>query len=173
MRIATARQMAAIDRETIDSGIPGEELMENAGREMVRRSLDLFGELAPPARVAICCGKGNNGGDGLVMARLFNGLGFEVSVMLLALPEDLSADARLNHDRLPSTVQLAAYPASEWAFRWSELAAGADLAVDAVFGTGIQPPVRGDYVGLFQAFNELPTPVLSVDIPSGVCGDTG
>ncbi|MFH1845882.1 MAG: NAD(P)H-hydrate dehydratase, partial [bacterium] len=47
------------------------------------------------------------------------------------------------------------------------------LAVDAVFGTGIQPPVRGDYVGLFQAFNELPTPVLSVDIPSGVCGDTG
>lgn len=173
MRVATAREMAAIDRETIAGGVPGEELMERAGREIVRKLLDLFGDLAPPHRVAICCGKGNNGGDGLVMARLLNGLGFEVSVLLLVLPEDLSPDARFNSDRLPSAIELATCPAEEWAVRWTELAAGADLAVDAVFGTGIQPPVRGAYVPLFRAFNELPGPVLSVDVPSGVSGDTG
>lgn len=173
MRVITARQMAAIDRQTIDSGIPGLELMERAGREIVRATLDLFPGLAPPAPVAICCGKGNNGGDGLVMARLLDGLGFQVSVLVLALPADLSAEARLNYDRLPARVKTYHASPSEWAERWSELCAEAELAVDAVFGTGIKPPVRGEYVELFHVFNEQMLPTLAVDIPSGVCGDTG
>ncbi len=173
MRVVTARQMAAIDRETIDGGVPGEELMERAGREIVRALLDVFGDLAPPARVAICCGKGNNGGDGLVMARLLDGLGFQVSVMLLALADDLSPDAAANHARLPASVTLYTPAREEWADHWSELCGSADLAVDAVFGTGIQPPLREPYVSLFRAFNRQPVPVLAVDVPSGVCGDTG
>ncbi len=173
MRIVTARQMAAIDRETIDGGVPGIELMERAGREIVRRLLDVFGELAPPARVAVCCGKGNNGGDGLVMARLLHGLGFEVAVLLLDLPEDISPHARENLERLPRAIEQATAPQERWAERWLEICAGAELAVDAVFGTGIRPPVRGAYVNLFRAFQELPCSILSVDIPSGVCGDTG
>jgi NAD(P)H-hydrate epimerase len=165
--------MAAIDEETITGGVPGEELMERAGREIVRRMLEMFPGLAPPARIAICCGKGNNGGDGLVMARLLAGLGFEVSVMLLALPEEFSPDARLNHGRLPNAVEVACCPREEWADRWRRLCRDAGLAVDAVFGTGIQPPVRQPYVSLFDAFNSHEAPVLSVDVPSGVCGDTG
>ncbi len=173
MRVATAKQMAAIDRRTIEGGVPGPELMERAGREIVRRALDLFPDLAPPASVAVCCGKGNNGGDGLVMARLFSGLGFRVSVMLLALPEDLSDDARLNHGRLPSQVDVLTPPPERWPDRWAQLCQEAELAVDAVFGTGIEPPLRGPYVELLRAFNRQLVPVLSVDIPSGVSGDTG
>jgi NAD(P)H-hydrate epimerase len=173
MRLITARQMAAIDQQTIAGGVPGPELMERAGREIVRATLDLFPALAPPAPVAICCGKGNNGGDGLVMARLLDGLGFQVAVMVLALPEDLSADARLNYDRLPASVKRYHAAPAEWPERWSELCDEADLAVDAVFGTGIDPPVREDYAALFRAFNDQLVPTLAVDIPSGVCGDTG
>jgi hydroxyethylthiazole kinase-like uncharacterized protein yjeF len=173
MRVATSRQMAAIDQETIAGGVPSLELMERAGREIVRRMLLMFPGLAPPARVAICCGKGNNGGDGLVMARLLESLGFQATVMLLALPEDLSPDARANHARLPAAVEVVSYPSSEWPDRWRRLCRDADLVVDAVFGTGIQPPVREPYASLFAAFNTHLAPVLSVDVPSGVCGDTG
>ncbi len=173
MRLVTARQMAEIDGETITGGVPGEELMERAGQEIVRKLLDLFPDLAPPGRVAICCGKGNNGGDGLVMARLLDGLGFQVTVMLLALPEDLSADARLMHGKLSADVQLFNFPRQEWAERWAELCGAADLAVDAVFGTGITLPLREPYVSLCKAFNPQLVPTLAVDVPSGVCGDTG
>jgi hydroxyethylthiazole kinase-like uncharacterized protein yjeF len=173
MRVATALQMAAVDAETIAGGTSGLDLMERAGREIVQRMLRMFPGLAPPARVVICCGKGNNGGDGLVMARLLAGLGFDVTVMLLGLPEELSADARANHERLPAGVTVAIVPRSEWAQRWREICRDADLAVDAVFGTGIQLPVRGPYVPLFGVFNEHIVPVLAVDIPSGVCGDSG
>jgi len=173
MRVATASQMAKIDRQTITGGIPGEELMERAGREIVRRLLDLFPDLAPPGRIAICCGKGNNGGDGFVIARLLDSLGFQVTVLVLALPEDLSPDARLNHDRLPASVKRFQAPRDEWAARWAELSGSADLAVDAVFGTGITPPLREPYVSLINAFNSQLVPTLAVDIPSGVCGDTG
>jgi len=173
MKVATARQMAAIDRETIAGGVSGPELMERAGREIVRATLELFPDLAPPGRVAVCCGKGNNGGDGLVMARLLNGLGFRVQVMLLAAADELSADARANHARLPATVQVFNAPHQEWAQLWTRLAGVAALAVDAVFGTGIKPPVRGPHIELFSAFNVLPSAVLAVDIPSGTCGDTG
>jgi len=173
MRVATAREMAAIDRATIDGGVPGEELMERAGREIVRALLDLFPEIAPPAGVAICCGKGNNGGDGLVMARLLDNLGFAVRVLLLGLPEDLSPGARRNHDRLPPGVAVVSVPPEEWADRWRALCADCDLAVDAVFGTGITPPVGAAHAALFAAFAELPIPVLAVDVPSGVAGDSG
>ncbi len=173
MRVVTAREMAAIDRDTIAGGVPGPELMERAGREIVRALLDLFPELAPPAPIAICCGKGNNGGDGLVMARLLEGLGFEVSVLLLALPEDLSPDARINHDRLPPAVRVVVCPPEEWVERWTALSAEASLAVDAIFGTGVTPPVAEPYASLLGAFGASGKPVLAVDIPSGVSGDTG
>lgn len=173
MRVATAGEMAAIDRDTIAGGVPGSELMERAGREIVRAALDLFPELAPPAGVAICCGKGNNGGDGLVMARLLDSLGFAVRVMLLALPEDLSPDARLNLDRLPPGVPVIAVPPEEWSERWLAMCGESELAVDAVLGTGVKLPLTPPYAALCAAFARVPTPVLSVDIPSGVAGDSG
>ena len=173
MRIATATQMAAIDRDTIAGGVTGEKLMERAGREIVRQMLDIFPELAPPGRLVICCGKGNNGGDGLVMARLLDALGFRVSVMTLGLASDFSPDARRNHGRLPSSVEVFTWPREEWADRLEDLSVGAELVIDAVFGTGVTLPLRGAYVSLCRRFGCLDVPVLSVDIPSGVCGETG
>jgi hydroxyethylthiazole kinase-like uncharacterized protein yjeF len=173
MRVATAQEMARIDRQTIAGGVPGLELMERAGREIVRALLELYGELAPPAPIAVCCGKGNNGGDGLVIGRLLHDLGFDVRVMLLAPPGEMSADARANHDRLPPDVTCATAPPASWATRWHDLAQGAALAIDAVFGTGIKPPVKEPYASLLETFNRLDVPVLSVDIPSGVDGDDG
>ncbi len=173
MRVATAKQMGAIDRETIDGGVPGLDLMETAGREITWELIRLHPGLEPPARVAICCGKGNNGGDGLVVARLLDGLGYTVSVMLLAEPGGLSDEGRINHERLPGGVDVVIPPRDQWAPVWESFCEESDLVVDAVFGTGIQPPVRDHHAELFRVFNAGPAPVVSIDIPSGVSGNTG
>lgn len=173
MRIATAAQMAAIDRDTIAGGVSGRDLMECAGREMTWQLLREFPELVPPDRVSVICGKGNNGGDGLVVARLLETLGYEVHVMLLAAPGDLSPDARANLERLPAEVSREAPPPAAWPERVLDLAVESALVIDAVFGTGITPPVRDAHAALFAALNAGGAPVLSLDIPSGVSGDDG
>ncbi len=173
MRVATAREMADIDRGTIAAGVPGAELMERAGGGITRAALALFPGLVPPARVALCCGRGNNGGDGLVMARHFAQRGFAVDVLLLAPPAELTPDARLNHDRLPPAVRVEVCRPEAWAERWRALCDGAGLAVDAVFGTGAVPPIAPPHAALLAAFAAVRAPVLAVDIPSGVAGDTG
>jgi len=173
MRVATSAGMAAIDRETIEGGVPGRELMERAGREMTWQLLREFPALAPPARVGVVCGKGNNGGDGLVVARLLENLGFEVRVLLLAAAADLAPDARANFDRLPPGVEVDTPAPELWADRAGDLCADADLVVDAVFGTGVALPLRPDHAALFAALNDGGTPVASLDLPSGVGGDDG
>jgi len=168
MRIATADQMAAIDRETITGGVPGLDLMECAGREMTWQLLREFPELTPPARITVVCGKGNNGGDGLVMARLLHV--FDVV---------LTHDDTGHHKPSPVPFQMALEQLGvepghdQWAQRAYDLCAESELMIDAVFGTGIKPPVRGDYVSLFAALGDGSCAVLSLDIPSGVAGDDG
>ncbi len=173
MRLATAAQMAAIDRDTIASGVPALELMERAGREMLHALMDALPMLEPPAPIALCCGKGNNGGDGLVLARLLDQLGFEVSVLLLAPPDDLSADAAMNCSRLPETVEVIIPMREDWVDIWLRLQADCDVVIDAVFGTGVRPPIQGEYVDLFHAFDRRLATVVSLDVPSGVSGDDG
>ncbi len=174
MKVVTAMQMAAIDRETIDGGhVPSLELMERAGSGMARIIGERFPASAPPPAVAVCCGKGNNGGDGLVVARHLAERGCRVTVLLLAPPEALSPDARTNHDRLPEAVRVETAQPEQWAERWRRLSAEADLVVDAVFGTGIRTPVAAKYVPLLACFAGCEAPVVSLDIPSGVAGDDG
>ncbi len=173
MRVATSGQMAAIDRDTIASGVPGLELMERAGREMTFALLDAFPDLDPPAGVAVLCGKGNNGGGGLVVARRLDELGFEVTVVMLAGPDDLSPDARANFDRLPVDVEIRTPDRSEWAEEVARLCVENDVLVDAVFGTGITPPLRRDHAELFAAVDRRVITVASLDMPSGVSGDDG
>ena len=173
MRIATAKQMGEVDRETIAGGVAGLDLMETAGREITWEMLRLYPGLDHGDHVAVCCGKGNNGGDGLVIARLLEGLGFTVTVMLLAPAEDCSPEARTNRDRLPPGVEVTTPRREDWADCWYNICGEADLVVDAVFGTGVKPPIGDDYAALFRAFNTGGAPVVSVDIPSGVSGDTG
>ena len=172
MRVCTASQMAAIDDETIGAGTPSLELMERAGVALCD-ALDAGGWLRADGPVAMVCGKGNNGGDGLVMARLLSESGLVIRVLLLGARDELSADARANLDRLPVAVDLVPGDQTRWPEQVASIAAGATVVVDAVLGTGIQPPLRAPYTGLCAAINAVNTPVVAVDIPSGVSGDDG
>ncbi len=197
MRVCTARQMAAIDRETIAGGVPARELMERAGEAVAEAALALLEEgdghghehgcgdacghdhahdhqqAGPAPRVLVVCGKGNNGGDGLVAARLLAGQGLAPVVLLLAEPADLSPDAAANFAVLPDTVEVVAPAPEHWAQAAADLAEESVLVIDAVFGTGIRPPLAGAYPDLFRALNDTGLPCLAVDIPSGVGGDDG
>ena len=144
-------------------------LMENAGRGAAATLLAL-GVHGP---VLVCCGKGNNGGDGLVIARHLHNAEIDVKVLLFAAVADLSPDAAANWQ----TVQRGGIPAEVWPdFDDARLAADlgrAEWAVDALFGTGLQGPVRPPFDRVIAALNASKTRVFAVDIPSGLNGDTG
>jgi len=192
MKICTAAQMARIDAETIAAGTPGLELMERAGEALTDVLLDFLhekshphdhggcghggcdhGEADAPDSVLILCGKGNNGGDGLVMARLLQAEGLAVGLLLLAKPGDLSPDAAVNLTKLPPEVSVVQVPADQWVDAFEDLSEDADVVVDAIFGTGITPPLRPPHAALIRALNDTGLPCLAVDIPSGINGDDG
>jgi NAD(P)H-hydrate epimerase len=158
-------------RAQVEFGVPGIVLMENAGRGAAEVLISL-GIRGP---VLVCCGKGNNGGDGFVIARHLDIHQVSVRVLLLARPEELSGDAAVNHRivsqaMIPLSV-LAGAELDEALLR-KELAA-AEWVVDALFGTGLTGPVRPPLDRVIAAINARPARVLAVDIPSGLDCDTG
>jgi len=161
----------AIDRRAIEEfGVPGVVLMENAGRG----AAEVLHALGVGGRVVICCGKGNNGGDGFVIARHLDNKAVPVHVWLFARPEELTGDAAIHYhiiarSGLPLTVAGADF--DEAAFR-AELGT-ATWVVDALFGTGLSGPVRPPFDRVIAAINACGRPVLAVDIPSGLDCDTG
>jgi ADP-dependent NAD(P)H-hydrate dehydratase / NAD(P)H-hydrate epimerase len=158
-----ADEMRATDGWAInDVGVPSLELMETAGRSVA----DAAAETATSSSAAIVCGKGNNGGDGLVAARALRETGFQVEALLLAPPDELSADARANVDRFDGARQV---DPAELAGAMS----GAGVVVDAVFGTGFAGSPRGPAVAAIEAMNEVDAPVVATDIASGVNASTG
>ncbi len=166
--------MARVDKEAIAvEKIPGLALMERAGEAVARAARDMIGS-AGGRRVAIFCGKGNNGGDGFVVARLLAEAGIDPDVFLMADPLELAGDAASNFERLgglPVRVTRVQAPADlDSSFRGS---ADYDLVVDAIFGTGFSGTAEGIFERAIQAINSANCPVLSVDIPSGVRGLTG
>jgi hydroxyethylthiazole kinase-like uncharacterized protein yjeF len=173
MRLVSSEQMREIDRLTIAGGlVPGPELMERAGlgvfRVIRRRSR------APLAgrRVLIACGKGNNGGDGYVIARELIQAGAEVSIYVLAGDLNLAADAKnALHHLIPlhPTLRKFSDPGALAAFD-ADLAA-CELVVDALFGTGIAEALREPALDIVRAINASGRPVLSVDVPSGLSGN--
>ncbi len=185
MRVCTAREMGAIDQATIAAGTPGRELMERAGQAMAELCWDYLEELdslglttfpedsSEAPHVLVICGKGNNGGDGLVLARLMHLEGAEITVMMLAGRNDLTLDTGVNFDLLPQGVTIVHAAGPQWACTLEQLAERADVMVDAIFGTGIKPPLRTHHVELIRAINDTGLPCLALDIPSGVCGDDG
>jgi len=173
MRLVSSAQMRKIDRATIDGGlVPGPELMERAGRGVFavirRRSrLPLAGR-----RVLVACGKGNNGGDGFVIARHLMQAGAQVTITVLAADLDLAADAKgALHQLIPlhPTLRKFTDPGGPAAFA-AELAV-CDLVVDALFGTGVEAPLREPALSAVRAINASGRPVLAVDVPSGLSGD--
>jgi NAD(P)H-hydrate epimerase len=171
----TRQQVRELDRRAIQEfGVPALVLMENAGRG----AAELLVSLGVHGPVAICCGKGNNGGDGLVMARHLQNLGVEVGVHLFARPEALSAEAAV-HWRVVERAGIAArlWPdAARDDVALDELArelARAEWVVDGLFGTGLEGPVRPPFDRVIAAINASPGRVFALDIPSGLDADTG
>ncbi len=158
-----AERMRAIDRWAIDErGVPSLELMERAGAG-VTRALE---RLVPDGPVAVVCGKGNNGGDGLVVARLLRDAGRPVTVICAGPPQELRGDAEANLRRLPGPAPVALGHAR------GELGK-AGAIVDALLGTGFAGEPHGAVLEAIEAIASCSAPVVSVNVPSGVDASTG
>jgi NAD(P)H-hydrate epimerase len=173
MRILTAKQMREADRRTIEEvGVPSLLLMENAGLQVVAAMDAKFGNLSG-RRVAVLCGRGNNGGDGMVVARTLRQRNLDVLVFLVGRVADVKGDART---KLESLGQLA-LPVVEVTDEadWERQAAAIgsrDLIVDALFGTGLSSPLSGLPRRVVEVVNALSASVVSIDLPSGLSADS-
>ncbi len=183
MKVLMAQQMRDNDRRAIEEfGIPGTVLMENAGAAVVDFLVQRYSPLAE-RRVAVFCGSGNNGGDGFVIARRLQLLGAKPTVFTIGDMDALKPDARahwqvlrkMNEKRnLPIFFAGTTDAENSSANRYD--CADFDLIVDALLGTGIKDAPRADYAAAIEAINGaglVGTPVVAVDIPSGVDADTG
>jgi NAD(P)H-hydrate epimerase len=167
-----ADRMRAIDRWAIDEqGVPGLDLMERAGTGVARA----VERLAPDGPVAVVCGKGNNGGDGLVVARVLREAGRRVRVACVAPPQDFGGDALVNLERLPGEppVQLPPGAGLPVAGQRTAIVEGDAVVVDALLGTGFSGSPHGVVAEAIAAINDAGAPVVSVDVPSGVDASTG
>ncbi len=156
-----AEGMRAVDRWAIEErGIPSLELMEAAGRALA----EAVAGLAPEGSVRIVCGKGNNGGDGFVAARLLKEMGFEVEVLLLWPAEELRGDAQVNFERIEG---------EQVEGELSGRLAGSGAVVDAIFGTGFEGAPREPALAAIEAINGCGAPVVACDVASGVDASSG
>jgi ADP-dependent NAD(P)H-hydrate dehydratase / NAD(P)H-hydrate epimerase len=174
MWVLTAAEMHACDERTVAQfGMSWRELMEKAGSAVARFVLREFADVA---HITVLCGKGNNGGDGLVAARKLDASGKKVSLILLAPPEQLKGDARGVYDVLPHALQesarLLAVEEDLERPAFSDCFAKTDLFIDAVFGTGFHPPLHGVAAALRDKIETLSVSVVSVDLPSGWDADS-
>jgi len=174
MNIVTASEIQGMDRATIQEfGIPGRVLMENAGRGAVRSFLEVFGDRSG-RRIGVAAGRGNNGGDGFVMARYLAQRGLAVTVFLLADPRIIGGDAAANLALLhPLGVPVVEVPTADVLEAQQSLLAQQEIWIDAIFGTGLNAEVRGLYGQVIDFINTSRRPVFAVDIPSGLSADTG
>jgi NAD(P)H-hydrate epimerase len=172
MKLCTAAQMREIDRSAIQEyGMPSLLLMENAGRAVAARAVELL-HAAGGHRVVILCGKGNNGGDGFVAARHLHTRAVRVRCLLAGDPESLQGDAKANFElALKFGVPVRSFDA--WTAELDADLRQADLVIDALLGTGSQGEPRGAIAVAIRALGTVHMPVLAVDIPSGMDADTG
>ncbi|WP_029008551.1 bifunctional ADP-dependent NAD(P)H-hydrate dehydratase/NAD(P)H-hydrate epimerase [Azospirillum halopraeferens] len=157
--LLTVAQMYRADALAMAGGVPGTELMENAGAAVARAIRARW----EPRPTVVLCGPGSNGGDGFVAARLLGEAGWPVTLALLGSRDALKGDAAAAAARWTGPV-VAAAPA---------LLEGGPLVVDALFGAGLSRPLEGVARDLVQAMNAAGLTVVAVDVPSGVLGDTG
>jgi NAD(P)H-hydrate epimerase len=170
--ILTREQMRELDRRAIEEfGVPGVVLMENAGRGMA----ELLRALGINGLVIICCGKGNNGGDGFVIARHLDNAGVWVRVLLFGDPAQLSGDAAINYRIIAASgIPLEVFdgPGLDEESLKRQLA-DADWIVDALFGSGLRGTIQPPFDRIIAAINATTSRIFAVDIPSGLDSDTG
>jgi len=164
----TRSQVREIDRRSIEQyHIPGIVLMENAARAAADVATEMLGDVRG-RDILILCGGGNNGGDGLAVARHLHNRGAKISIALTVDPAKYHGDALINW-QIVSAMRLPSHPALPDAIAQSS----ADLLVDAIFGTGLAEAPRDPFPALVAAVERSERPVLAIDLPSGLDCDTG
>jgi hydroxyethylthiazole kinase-like uncharacterized protein yjeF len=158
IELLTNVEMGEADRRTIASGVPGADLMENAGAAVAKA---VAGRHPPGSKVAIVAGPGNNGGDGFVAARYLAAAGFRVRLCLIGARDRLKGDAAQAADRWGGAVASA-----------PDLSDAA-VVIDALFGAGLDRPVTGEALAAVEAMNAAGCPIVAVDLASGINGTTG
>jgi NAD(P)H-hydrate epimerase len=158
--VLTIDEMYKADAAAMSGGVPGIDLMEAAGAAVAREIRHRW----KPRPLAVLCGPGNNGGDGFVVARLLDALGWPVRLALLGSPEKLKGDAATNAQRWKGPVL---------SLDDSFMLADNPLVVDALFGAGLQRPIEGIPAQIIEVINTRGMDCVAVDVPSGVHGDTG
>jgi ADP-dependent NAD(P)H-hydrate dehydratase / NAD(P)H-hydrate epimerase len=179
VKVLTAAQMREADRLTTERyGIPGIELMENAGTAISEFLREKFPDITS-RKILVLCGKGNNGGDGLVVARHLKDFGSSAVVFLFANPGSVEGDAAANLKRWQQGLGELYVVTSEAEWQSARVAlAEADLVVDALLGTGLRGPVEGFLGAVIENLNEArakrrgKTVVVAVDMPSGLASDS-
>jgi len=168
MKVITAEEMRQIDRETIEGcGIPGVVLMERAGLAVASKIKELYGR----KKIIIVSGSGNNGGDGLVVARNLHNEGWDVRVFLTSRPEDLKGDA-LSQYKAAVKFGVDIQPIKGLLTNPS-IITHHSIIVDAILGTGLSKNVTGTLSEIISLLNKSKKPIISVDIPSGISSDNG
>ncbi|MFZ5907243.1 MAG: NAD(P)H-hydrate dehydratase [Nitrospirota bacterium] len=169
MKVVTAAEMRELDREAIEGlGIPGIVLMERAGLAIVARIRERFGR----RRVVILAGRGNNGGDGMVVARTLQNEGWDVKVFLAGRQDALRGDA-LRQYRIARKCGVSVNPIENFLINRSSIFHARPILVDALLGTGLDKNVSGVLSEAILRINESGVPVISIDIPTGISSDTG
>jgi len=163
--------MQQIDQRAISVfGIPSLLLMENAGRGIA----EFIYKTYRGKRVTILCGKGNNGGDGFVVARHLHNHGFSVYVLLAEKPDTLKADASINFKIVKNMkIAFSVLEDSETLRGLGDVIRKSDMVIDALFGVGLERPIEGIYRTIIEAINANAKTVIAVDISSGLNADTG
>ena len=172
MKVLTAAEMGAADKRSVESGVAIATLMEGAGEAVAKFCLRRYPDAA---RVMVVCGKGNNGGDGFVTARLLASEGVGVRVLLVGREQDVKGDAARALSMLKDATDegiVAEVEEGASVEELVELLGEADLLVDAVVGTGFRPPLRGAAAMVRDAFARAAVPVVAVDLPSGWDADS-
>lgn len=173
MKIVTAHTMQELDRRAINEyGIPGRDLMEQAGRGCADHILAAYGTRRSK-RVVILAGKGNNGGDGYVIARCLLEKDWQVLVIVLADRNSIKGDAETNLVRLPEEIISFCPGEGELTVKHADDIQQADVLVDALLGTGLRSDLTGVYLEAVELINTANGKVVAVDIPTGIHGTTG
>jgi NAD(P)H-hydrate epimerase len=189
LKVSTAKDMQDIDRISINKyGIAGTVLMERAGLSVVNKINEIYytdtdhpekfrsradrTQSTAGKKVIILCGGGNNGGDGLVIARELHNQGREVEVYLSVKPHELKGDAKVNYTAAKK-FGVSILPVKSFISGYRSLVKRECLIVDALMGTGLSKDVRPLLSDIIQKINQLPCPVIAVDIPSGISSDSG
>ena len=174
MQLVTSQQIAAIDKRTIEQhGIPGITLMHRAGQAVVSELLARVGSVSGE-RVIVLCGRGNNGGDGFVVARLLREQKAKVEVYLLAEQEKITGDAKLAMEEwLVAGGTITPLVDDEALLRAAGTWGGADYLIDGLLGTGLRGEAHGVMRTAIEAVDRLRVPLVAIDIPSGISSDTG